>query len=258
MKSRSRERPSHVTSRALDCSRHAHSSACESPISERVYLRVRSEIERSTDGDHNLQSLQNKLAEAVSQLVKSQRVLDAIRATPRHLFVPQYDAEDAYSDRPLPIGYDVTISQPTVVGLMSEALGLSGGERVLEVGTGSGYQAALLGKLSAHVDTLELHPQLARRAFGTLLELGVVNVDIHVGDGWRGLPILAPFDRIVVTAAAPFLPEALVGQLAQGGILVLPQGGRSVAQRLMRYEKRGGHLLSEDLGEVRFVPLIRG
>lgn len=175
---------------------------------------------------------------------------------PRHVFVPGHPLEQAYGDYPLPIGFGATISQPTVVGMMSEALSLTGTERILEVGTGSGYQAAVLGRLARHVDTIEVFPELATRARHALHELGLTNVEVHVGDGYLGLPGRAPFDRIVVTAAPEHVPQALVDQLAEGGLLVLPVGPQSRDQRLERHQKRNGHLVREDLGAVRFVPMV--
>lgn len=197
------------------------------------------------------------LVEVVAREVRSPRVLDVMQAMPRHVFVPEHAVADAYSDHPLPIGHGATISQPTVVGMMSEALQLEGNERILEIGTGSGYQAAVLSRLAAHVDTIEVVPELAERARRALAETGCTNVTVHVGDGWRGLPEGAPFDRIVVTAAPDHLPEALVAQLAEGGFLVVPVGPQARDQRLERHEKRGGQLLCEDLGAVRFVPMVR-
>ena len=211
----------------------------------------------STDASPGLDSwLRAALVEIVAREVTSARVLDAMRDVPRHVFVPEHSLAEAYSDYPLPIGHGATISQPTVVGMMSEALALQGSERILEIGTGSGYQAAVLGRLALHVDTVEVVPELAARARRPLRELGITNVDLHVGDGWAGLPGRAPFDRIVVTAAPDRLPEALVAQLVEGGLLVVPVGPQSHDQRLERHHKREGRLVREDLGAVRFVPMV--
>ncbi len=206
----------------------------------------------------SVDELRERLVEHVARSVRSESVLAAMRHVPRHAFVPEHGLEVAYEDRPLGIGWDVTISQPTVVGRMTEALQLSGTERVLEVGTGSGYQAAVLACLARHVDTIEVVPALAARARLALAALGIDNVDVHVGDGWDGLPSLAPFDRIVVTAAPERLPVALSQQLAEGGFLVLPIGPRDGIQRLERHRKRAGSLVREDLGGVRFVPMVHG
>ena len=200
--------------------------------------------------------LRQRLAEIVGREVSSKRVLDVLREMPRHVFVPECSLEDAYGDYPLPIGHGATISQPTVVGMMSEALELQGDERILEIGTGSGYQAAVLCRLGRHVDTIEVVPELADRARRALTEVGCTNVDVHVGDGWNGLPSGAPFDRIVVTAAPDELPRALVDQLAEGGLLVAPVGPQFEDQRLERHRKKNGHLVREDLGGVRFVPMV--
>ena len=200
--------------------------------------------------------LRATLVEIVAREVRSARVLDAMRAVPRHVFVPEHSLVDAYSDYPLTIGHEATISQPTVVGMMSEALDLDGTQRVLEVGTGSGYQAAVLSRLAAHVDTIEVVPDLAERALRALAAVGCTNVDVHVGDGWAGLPERAPYDRILVTAAPDRLPESLVAQLAEGGLLVVPVGPQSRDQRLERHRKRDGKLVSDDLGPVRFVPMV--
>ena len=202
--------------------------------------------------------LRTALVEIVAREVKCPRVLEVLRQMPRHVFVPEHPIAQAYADHPLPIGFGATISQPTVVGLMSEALELRGTERILEVGTGSGYQAAVLGQLALHVDTIEVIPELATRAQHALDELRITNVTVHVSDGYLGLPERAPFDRIVVTAAPEHLPQALVDQLAEGGLLVVPVGPQSRDQRLERHRKRDGRLVREDLGAVRFVPMIHG
>jgi protein-L-isoaspartate(D-aspartate) O-methyltransferase len=201
-------------------------------------------------------ALRERLVEIVSREVRAPHVLAALRAVPRHRFVPGVPFDEAYGDHPVPIGYGATISQPTVVGLMSEALELSGRERVLEIGTGSGYQAAVLCKLAHQVDSIEVVPALGERASRALVEMGCTNVRVHVGDGWKGYPEGAPYDRIVVTAAPDHLPEALVEQLAEGGLLVVPVGPQSTDQRLERFWKKEGKLLMEDLGAVRFVPMV--
>lgn len=188
--------------------------------------------------------------------VRDPRVLAAMREVPRHLFVPEHPLERAYADHPLSIGHEATISQPSLVGIMSEALELSGRERVLEVGTGSGYQAAVLCRLAGHVDTVEVVPELAARASAVLKAIGCENVDVHTTDGWAGWPEGAPYDRVVVTAAPEVLPSALLDQLADGGLLVVPVGSQSKDQRLERWKKVGGLLYKQDLGAVRFVPMV--
>ncbi len=206
--------------------------------------------------EERAEALREKLIAIVAREVRSPRVLEVMRAMPRHAFVPEHPIDEAYADHPLPIGHGATISQPTVVGMMSEALDLDGSERILEIGTGSGYQAAVLSRLAAHVDTIEVVPELADRARRVLLLLGCQNVDVHVGDGWLGLLHRAPYDRIVVTAAPDCLPEALVQQLADRGLLVVPVGPQTRDQRLERHMKQDGRLVREDLGAVRFVPMV--
>lgn len=189
-------------------------------------------------------------------VVWDDKVIRAMREVPRHAFVPGANLIDAYRDAPYPIGLGQTISQPTVVAMMTQALELEGDEKVLEIGTGSGYQAAVLGKLAKRVFTIELHEQLAQEAKEKLA--GFSNVTVRAGDGYAGWPEEAPFDRIVVTAAPPELPNALVEQLAEGGVLVAPVGPDGLPQRLFRYRKRGGKLVQEDLGGVMFVPMVKG
>ena len=200
--------------------------------------------------------LRAALVQVVARVVRSASVLDAMRLVPRHLFVPEHLLADAYADHPLPIGHDATISQPTVVGLMSEALELDGTQRVLEIGTGSGYQAAVLSRLAGEIDTVEVVPELAERARRTLAAMGCTNVRVHCGDGWAGLPEHAPYDRIVVTAAPDHLPESLVAQLSDGGLLVVPVGPQTKDQRLERHRRRDGVMQCDDLGAVRFVPMV--
>jgi len=190
--------------------------------------------------------------------IKDARVLDAMARVPRHLFVPGVSLQRAYEDEPAPIGYGQTISQPVVVAIMTEALDLRGRERVLEIGTGSGYQAAILSLLASEVYTIEIVKELAQEARGRLLRLGYANVHVREGDGYKGWPEHGPFDRIIVTAAPDEVPRALLDQLAEGGILVIPVGPSGWTQRLERYRKTGGRISTEDLGAVRFVPMVRG
>ena len=211
----------------------------------------------SHDDPPTARAMREHLVDDVVALgVRDARVLAAMREVPRHLFVPEHDIERAYADHPLSIGHEATISQPSLVGIMSEALELSGTERVLEVGTGSGYQAAVLSRLAGHVDTVEVVPELAERAAAVLTMLGCTNVDVHTTDGWAGWPDGAPYARIVVTAAPEVLPGALLDQLADGGLLVVPVGSQAKDQRLERWKKVGGLLYKQDLGAVRFVPMV--
>jgi protein-L-isoaspartate(D-aspartate) O-methyltransferase len=185
-------------------------------------------------------------------------VLAAMERTPRHRFVPQALQDAAYADHPLPIGHHATISQPYIVALMTELLDPSPRLRVLEIGTGSGYQAAVLSPLVAHVFTIELVPELARDSARRLCDLGYTNVTVRHGDGYRGWPEHAPFARILVTAAPPEVPAELVRQLAPGGRLVLPVG-QGWDQELVVIEKRSdGRLSRRVVCPVRFVPMLPG
>ncbi len=188
--------------------------------------------------------------------VVDERVLEAMVVVPRHLFVPEQYRQHAHADRPWPIGHGQTISQPLMVALMLEAAQLADCERVLEVGAGSGYQAALLGQLVAEVVGLEIVPALAERARQTLAELGYQNVEVFLADGNLGHEPRAPYDAILVAAAAPHVPSALVDQLAVGGRLLMPVGG-SFQQTLLRLTKGAdGSIATDDLGYCVFVPLV--
>lgn len=188
--------------------------------------------------------------------VADSRVLDAMMAVPRHEFVPEERAAEAYTDQPLPIGEGQTISQPYIVAAMSEALELTGAERVLEVGTGCGYQAAVLSRLAREVYTIEAHIALAEAACRRLAQLGYANVQVKAGDGTLGWPEAGPFEAILVTAAAPSVPPPLVEQLAEGGRLVIPVGTPEF-QELCRIRKREGRTTTrESLFDCRFVPLL--
>jgi protein-L-isoaspartate(D-aspartate) O-methyltransferase len=187
--------------------------------------------------------------------IASPRVMDAMLAVPRHEFVSAEFRRRAYADEPLPIGEGQTISQPFMVAAMTEALELTGGERVLEVGTGSGYQAAVLALLASEVYTIESHASLATAAQTRLERLAYHNVHVCSGDGTLGLPEMAPFDAILVTAAAPQVPAPLVEQLAEGGRLVIPVGSAD-EQRLIQLRKLGGRTTSRTLHFCRFVPLV--
>ena len=187
--------------------------------------------------------------------VADARVLAALRAVPRELFVPAHLAYAAYDDRALPIGSDQTISQPYMVAVMTAALRLPDAARVMEVGTGSGYQAAILSHLAREVFTIERHPQLAEEARVRLAALGCVNVHLIVGDGTEGHAAAAPYDGILVTAGAPRIPEPLTAQLAEGGRLVIPIG-TAFEQDLVTIERRGDHLEQTSGEPCVFVPLV--
>ena len=187
--------------------------------------------------------------------ISDERVLQAMRDIPRHLFVPVRHRAMAYEDMPLPIGHEQTISQPLMVAMMTEALRLQGRERVLEIGTGSGYQAAVLSRLAVVVFSIERIPALAAQARATLALMGIMNVHVLVGDGSLGLPGHGPYDAVVVTAAAPKVPPALVNQLKLAGRLVIPVGDRH-EQTLVRLTATNKGPQVERLGGCRFVPLI--
>jgi protein-L-isoaspartate(D-aspartate) O-methyltransferase len=188
--------------------------------------------------------------------VRDPRVLEAMRVVPRHLFVPADLADSAYDDTPLPIGYGQTISQPYIVAYMTEALGLRPGDKVLEVGTGSGYQAAVLAMLTPEVYTVEIIAPLAERAGERLLGLGYSAVRTRLGDGYYGWEEAAPFDAIIVTAACGHVPPPLVQQLAPGGRIIIPVGGVYEVQLLVMVTKAtDGSLGTRELLPVRFVPL---
>ena len=185
-------------------------------------------------------------------------VLRAMDEVPREYFVEGQFLDAAYADRALPIACGQTISQPYVVAYMTEQLGVLPHHRVLEIGTGSGYQAAVLSRLAGEVVTIERFRTLADTARARLETLGYRNVEVRLGDGFAGAPDRAPFDRIVVTAAAETVPEALVEQLAQGGVMVLPLGPHAGPQNLVRLTKSADGLRQEELIAVRFVPLLPG
>jgi protein-L-isoaspartate(D-aspartate) O-methyltransferase len=187
--------------------------------------------------------------------VADPRVLAAMRAVPRHELVPADQRGRAYADRPLPIGHGQTISQPYIVALMTELARVGPGDVVLEVGTGSGYQAAVLAACGARVYSIEIVDPLAKRAARDLARLGYANVSVRSGDGYAGWPEHAPFDAIVVTAAAPRIPDALKQQLRVGGRLVIPVGETGALQRLEVHEKSESGWSVHDVAPVRFVPM---
>jgi protein-L-isoaspartate(D-aspartate) O-methyltransferase len=186
------------------------------------------------------------------------RVLDAMRSVPRERFVPADAVASAYDDSPLSIGFGQTISQPYIVAYMSEALAVQPGHKVLEIGTGSGYQAAVLGRLAREVYTIEIVPELARRAGATLRELGFGNVQVREGDGYAGWPEHAPFDRIMVTAAPDQIPKPLLEQLAPGGRLVIPVGAQGREQWMTIVDKTSSGTVERRTIPVLFVPFTRG
>lgn len=187
--------------------------------------------------------------------IRSQRVLDAMGKVPRHQFVPASQQTFAYDDRPLPIGHGQTISQPYVVAFMTEALDPQPGDRVLEIGTGSGYQAAILAELVKEVWTIEIVEPLGKTAEAALKAEGYDNVHVRIGDGYAGLPDEAPFDSIIVTCAPDHVPPALIGQLKDGGRMMIPVGPEGGVQELVLLRKRGDEIERESVLPVRFVPM---
>lgn len=205
----------------------------------------------------NFERLRNLMVDTqlIPRGIGDARVLDVMRKVPRHLFMDESMRHRAYDDMALPVGEGQTISQPYMVAVMTELLALKGAERVLEIGTGSGYQAAVLAELSREVYTVERIQSLSDKAAATLHSLGYLNIHPAVGDGTLGLPEAAPFDRILVTAGAPEIPSPLVEQLAEEGILLAPVGDRS-SQQLVRVRKEKGNLSKEFYTPCVFVPLV--
>jgi len=187
--------------------------------------------------------------------IHDQHTLSAMKEIPRHFFVPPPYDKSAYEDCPLPIGNGQTISQPYIVALMTELLALQPTDNVLEIGTGCGYQAAVLATLVQTVTSIERIPEVVRLAKANLAAVGIKNVDVIVGDGTLGFPQHAPYDGIIITAATPSVPSPLIEQLAEGGRLIAPVGGRDI-QELIRITRKGESLNEEHHGGVRFVPLI--
>jgi len=212
-----------------------------------------------TSAEHSAESAARREAMVRSQIegrgVSDARVLAAMRTVPRELFVPAHLAGAAYDDRALPIGCDQTISQPYMVAVMTEALGLTPGSRVLEVGTGSGYQAAVLSHLAGEVISIERRPELATEASARLASLGCANVRVIIGDGTQGHPEGAPYDAVLVTAGAPQVPQPLTDQLSDGGRLVIPVGSPR-EQGLVIIERRGTELVQRSGEACVFVPLV--
>jgi len=216
---------------------------------------------QATDGEDGRVTERHRMVSGQIEArgVRDPRVFEAMREIPRHLFVPESLRPQAYEDRALPIAGRQTISQPYVVAWMTELAEVRPGDRVLEIGTGSGYQAAVLAHLGAEVFTIELLASLSETAEATIRELGHRNVRFRIGDGYAGWPEEAPFDRIVVTAAPPEIPEALLEQLGPGGRLVAPVGPEGGDQRLVVAEREpSGSIRFEDHGAVFFVPMVPG
>ncbi|MFW6147631.1 MAG: protein-L-isoaspartate(D-aspartate) O-methyltransferase [Thermodesulfobacteriota bacterium] len=209
-----------------------------------------------TDSEDEYRSAREKMVrtQLIPRGINDSRVLKAVKRVPRHRFVGKNLADEAYEDRPLYIGFGQTISQPYIVALMTQSLELAGDDKVLEIGTGSGYQAAILAELSKHVYTIERVQELLERAEKVLKELGYANITLKAFNGTTGWEEQAPFDAIIVTAGAPEIPQPLLDQLAEGGRLVIPVGDR-LTQALLKLVRTKKGFFKEDLGPVRFVSL---
>jgi protein-L-isoaspartate(D-aspartate) O-methyltransferase len=206
-----------------------------------------------------MQELCNKMVsrQIAERGIQDERLLHTLRSVPRHEFVPQHSARAAYEDHPLPIGKGQTISQPYIVALMTELCSLKGEEKVLEIGTGSGYQAAILAELAREVHTLEIIESLYLKANQKLHEFGYKNIHCHLGSGYRGLPEEAPFDAIILTACPPKIPKPLIRQLSdEGGRLVAPVG--TLSQELILVTKTAGNIDTRHITYVQFVPMVNG
>lgn len=213
-----------------------------------------------------IQRNQDDYAELRKEMVEKQirnrgiddpAVLNAMRVVPRHLFVPEHQVPFAYEDRPLSIGNNQTISQPYIVGFMTESISPGKQDKILEIGTGSGYQAAILAEIVDEVFTIEIIPELAENARKTIEKLGYDNIHIRAGDGYAGWPSEAPFDAIIVTAAPEEVPPPLIEQLREGGRMIIPVGPIYRVQSLQLLTKKDGKLKTKDLLPVRFVPFTR-
>jgi len=218
-----------------------------------IPFTVYSQQEDSYQAERNRMVSNQIIARGISDYA----TLKAMRIVPRHLFVPPSVAGQAYNDWPLPIGYNQTISQPFIVAYMTELSRPAKNKRALEIGTGSGYQAAVLAEIVDSVYTIEIVPELARESAARLKVLGYENIIVRYGDGYKGWPEHAPFDIIIVTAAADHIPQHLKDQLAEGGRLVMPVGNPATVQELIVLTKRKGKITEQRLEPVRFVPLKR-
>ncbi len=207
----------------------------------------------------NYERLRNNMVsnQIASRGITHKPTLDAMRKVERHLFVPQRSQARAYDDNPMPIGYGQTISQPFIVAYMTQLVDPQPGHRVLEIGAGSGYQAAVLAEIVEDVYTIEIVPELGEQAKTLLNDLGYSNVEVIVGDGYFGLPHKGPFDAIVVTAAAEYIPPPLIEQLKEGGKMIIPVGSPFMVQTLILVEKLEGEIKTTNLMAVRFVPFTR-
>jgi protein-L-isoaspartate(D-aspartate) O-methyltransferase len=230
------------------------SYGCQEPLP--IYPTNNHQISSVTSSQSFISERTKMLDEQIiARGIKDEKIIEAFLKVQRHLFVPEKYRSKAYGDHPLPIGEGQTISQPYIVAFMTHVLNLSRSDKVLEIGTGSGYQAAILGELSDHVFTIEINEPLGRRADRLLKELGYFNVKVKVGDGYKGWKEHAPFDAIIVTCAPTHVPNPLKEQLKEGGRMIIPVG-ESYAQKLIYLEKAGGELIQKSELPVRFVPMI--
>ena len=197
------------------------------------------------------------VTQIVARGVRDADVIRVMKETPRHLFVPESNRSMAYNDTPLPIGEGQTISQPYIVAFMTEVLDLKPDDRVLEIGTGSGYQAAILAEIAHDVYTIEIIPVIGNRASKLLDEMGYTNIHLKIDDGYKGWPEEAPFDAVIVTCAPDKIPQSLIDQLREGGRIIIPVGSQYSAQHLIKGIKEKGRLITENVLPVRFVPMVR-
>jgi protein-L-isoaspartate(D-aspartate) O-methyltransferase len=222
-----------------------------------VYIFILAFLFPLVAGAQNFASQRDQMVEdqIKKRGIRDPKVLEAMRSVKRHEFVPDYNRHLAYSDRPLPIGHDQTISQPYIVALMTDYLNIKEGDKVLEVGTGSGYQAAVLSEITSEVYSIEIVKALAERARKTLRDQGYNNIRIKIGDGFKGWEEHAPYDGIIVTASPSEVPPPLKEQLAEGGRMIIPVGG-PIFQNLVLLEKEKGEIKRTEVSGVRFVPMV--
>jgi protein-L-isoaspartate(D-aspartate) O-methyltransferase len=213
----------------------------------------------AASGPADFTSLQKQMVkqQIIDRGIKDPRVIKAMEKVPRHLFVPEDHRACAYDDAPLCIGEGQTISQPYIVAFMTETLDLKAGDKILEIGTGSGYQAAILAEIVKEVYTIEIIEKLGKRAKATLTHLGYKNVHVKIGDGYKGWPEQAPFDAVIVTCAPEKIPPDLVSQLKEGGRMIIPVGTEVSVQKLIKVTKKNGRSEIQEERQVKFVPMVK-
>ncbi|HSK72559.1 MAG TPA: protein-L-isoaspartate(D-aspartate) O-methyltransferase [Pyrinomonadaceae bacterium] len=227
--------------------------ACQAPVSLENSVNAQEKKTKSSWDERRIERHEMVEEQIRARGISSSAVLRAMEKVPRHKFVPEPYTKSAYADSPLPIGLNQTISQPFIVAYMTEAADISKDDKVLEIGTGSGYQAAILGEIAKEVHTIEIIPELAERSRQILEELGYKNIFVKTGNGYLGLPEQAPFDAIIVTAAPPEIPQALVDQLAVGGKMIIPVGDKNQEMVVIKKTKKG--VTERRTMQVRFVPM---